>query len=195
MLINWQIRELNLKIVYYGPALSGKTTNLEQIHAKVDPKRRGELVSLKTAEDRTLYFDFLQLELGKIGGLTPKIHLYTVPGQSYYEASRRIVLKGADGIVFVADSDPNRLSENLTAWRDMKKHLQSLNIPFHNTPIVVQLNKQDLPKTIPTDYLQKLFQLNGSPIFGAVAVEGKGVFDTLKSIISHVMKQVQKEMA
>src|SRR5512135_1756022 len=104
MFINWQLRELNLKMVYYGPALSGKTTNLEQIHARVDPKRRSELVSLKTHEDRTLYFDFLQLELGKISGFTPKIHLYTVPGQTYYEASRKLVLRGADGVVFVVDS-------------------------------------------------------------------------------------------
>ena len=109
MFINWQRRELNLKIVYYGPALSGKTTNLEQIHARTNPERRGELISLKTNEDRTLYFDFLQLELGKIGSLTPKIHLYTVPGQTYYEATRKVVLRGADGIVFVADSSAQRL--------------------------------------------------------------------------------------
>ena len=118
MQINWQLRELNLKIVYYGPAMSGKTTNLEQIHARVDPAHRSDLVSLKTHEDRTLYFDFLQLELGKINNLTPKIHLYTVPGQSYYEASRRLVLRGADGVVFVANSAPECANANMVAWQE-----------------------------------------------------------------------------
>src|SRR5512135_2889742 len=113
MFINWSSREFNLKVVYYGPAMSGKTTNLEQIYKRMDPRRRSDLVSLKTSEDRTLFFDFLQLELGKIAGLTPKIQLYTVPGQVYYEASRRIVLRGVDGLVFVADSAINRLNENL----------------------------------------------------------------------------------
>lgn len=116
MFINWQQRELNLKIVYYGPALSGKTTSLEQIHARITPARRSQLVSLKTHEDRTLFFDFLQLELGKIEGLTPKIHLYTVPGQTYYEASRKLVLRGADGVVFVVDSSENRLADSLISW-------------------------------------------------------------------------------
>lgn len=116
MFINWQLRQINLKIVYYGPALSGKTTNLEQIHTRIDPTRRSDLVSLKTYEDRTLYFDFLQLELGKINGLTPKIQLYTVPGQAFYEASRRLVLRGADGVVFVADSGSNRINDNVDSW-------------------------------------------------------------------------------
>ncbi len=126
MLINWQSRQLNLKVVYYGPAMSGKTTNLEQIHARVDPNRRSELVSLKTSEDRTLFFDFMQLELGKICGLTPNIHLYTVPGQSYYEASRKLVLRGADGVVFVADSTAGRINENRKSWQDMIVHLEEL---------------------------------------------------------------------
>jgi signal recognition particle receptor subunit beta len=144
MHINWQLRELNLKIVYYGPASSGKTTNLEQIHTRVDAAHRSDLVSLKTYEDRTLFFDFLQLELGKISGLTPKIHLYTVPGQSNYEAVRKLVLRGADGVVFVADSAPERVNANLAAWQDMKSHLRSLNLSREHTPIVLQCNKQDL---------------------------------------------------
>jgi signal recognition particle receptor subunit beta len=194
MFINWQQRELNLKIVYYGPALSGKTTNLEQIHAHVDPRRRSELVSLKTKEDRTLYFDFLQLELGKISGLTPKIHLYTVPGQTYYEASRRVVLRGADGIVFVVDSAANRLRDNLELWANMKTQIASFNISLDDFPIVVQFNKRDLLNAMPTPALKKLLSVNGHPTFEAVAFKGEGVLDTLKAIINSVLKRIQREM-
>ena len=194
MFINWQLRELNLKIVYYGPALSGKTTNLEQIHAKVDPKRRGELVSLKTAEDRTLYFDFLQLELGKISGLTPKLHLYTVPGQTYYEASRRLVLRGADGVVFVADSAAHRLVENVESWKSMETHFKSLNLAS-NLPLVVQFNKRDLPNALPASMLHEALPINGQATFEAVARQGQGVFDTLKAIVNGVVSRVQREMA
>lgn len=195
MFINWQLRELNLKVVYYGPALSGKTTNLEQIHAKVDPKRRGELVSLKTHEDRTLYFDFLQLELGKISGLTPKIHLYTVPGQSYYEASRKLVLRGTDGVVFVADSAANRTNANIESWESMQKHLKALDIPLDTLPLIVQFNKRDLPNAMPTPILRHMLEVNGHQIFEAVAFKGQGVFDTLKAIINTVVTRVQKEVA
>ncbi len=195
MFINWQLRELNLKIVYYGPALSGKTTNIEQIHARVDPRRRGELVSLKTAEDRTLYFDFLQIELGKINGLTPKIHLYTVPGQSYYEASRKIVLRGTDGVVFVADSGMDRLRANIKAWQDMQAHLTAHKIPLAGFPLVVQFNKQDLPNAVSTPVLKRVLKVNGAPTFEAVAIEGRGVFDTLKVIINQTVRRVQQEAA
>lgn len=195
MFINWQLRELNLKIVYYGPALSGKTTNLEQIHARVNPSRRSELVSLKTNEDRTLYFDFLQLELGKISGLKPKIQLYTVPGQSYYEASRKLVLRGADGVVFVADSAENRVEADLRAWRDMKAHLISLRINPKTTPIVVQFNKQDLPNAVDPEVLKRVMRLNGEPTFSAVAIQNKGVFETLKTITNAVVRQVQRQVA
>ncbi len=192
MFINWQLRELNLKIVYYGPALSGKTTNLEQIYARVNPKQRGELISLKTAEDRTLYFDFLQLELGKISGLTPKIQLYTVPGQSYYEASRKLVLRGADGVVFVADSSARRHTANIEAWKGMRTHLRELNIPYNKLPLVVQFNKQDLPEAIPPPVMKKLLKVNGHPTFDAIAIEGEGVFKTLKAITGMVVKSVRK---
>lgn len=195
MHINWQLRELNLKIVYYGPALSGKTTNLEQIHARVDPAKRSELVSLKTHEDRTLFFDFLQLELGKIGTLTPKIQLYTVPGQAYYEASRKLVLRGTDGIVFVADSASNRLKDNVESWKSMLSHLDALQIPFSSLPLVVQFNKQDLPNALRPDTLKMLLRLNGQPTVSAVAMRGDGVFDTLKLITRNVIAQVQREMA
>jgi small GTP-binding protein len=192
--INWQLRELNLKVVYYGPALSGKTTNLEQIHARIDPSRRSDLVSLKTHEDRTLFFDFLQLELGKVGSLTPKIQLYTVPGQTYYEASRRLVLRGADGVVFVVDSCVQRLSANREAWKDMVAHLTSFGEQYTKIPIVVQFNKQDLSNALSPTVLKSLLQINGLPIFPAVAMRSEGVFDTLKAITRCVMADVQREL-
>lgn len=195
MYINWPRRELNLKIVYYGPSLSGKTTNLEMIYQKVDPQRRSELVSLKTHEDRTLFFDFLQLELGKIGTLTPKIHLYTVPGQSYYESSRKIVLKGADGVVFVADSASSRIEDNLMSWRDMMKHLQAMQISALSLPLVIQFNKQDLPDALSPSVLRSVMRVNGHPTLGAVAIRGEGVFDTLRAITTAVMTAIQKQMS
>jgi signal recognition particle receptor subunit beta len=195
MFINWRQREINLKVVYYGPALSGKTTNLEQIHARVNPQRRGELTSLKTHEDRTLFFDFIQVELGKIGGLTPKLHLYTVPGQTYYDVTRKLVLRGADGVVFVADSAVDRLEYNLESWQDMKTQLGELDIPFINLPLVVQFNKRDLPNVMLTNTLQSMLRINGIPTYEAIATQGQGVFDTLKAIVNRVVIQVQKEMA
>jgi hypothetical protein len=195
MFINWQLRQLNLKVVYYGPALSGKTTNLEQIHSRIDPARRGELISLKTTEDRTLYFDFMQLELGKINGLVPKIQLYTVPGQAYYEVSRKIVLKGADGVVFVADSAANRLNENLEAWLNMKKHILSLGLPIAQLPVVVQLNKQDLANALPPAVLMSTLSCQRYKTMTAIASNGQGVFETLKAIISGVVTNIQREMA
>jgi signal recognition particle receptor subunit beta len=195
MHINWQLRELNLKIVYYGPALSGKTTNLEQIHARVDHTKRSELVSLKTHEDRTLFFDFLQLELGKIGTLTPKIQLYTVPGQTYYEASRRIVLRGADGVVFVADSAANRLKDNIESWKSMQAHLASLQMSLSKLPLIVQFNKQDVPEALSPTILKTLLRINGLPVFSAVALRGEGVFETLKAITKNVMLAAQREMS
>lgn len=193
MYINWQLRELNLKIVYYGPAMSGKTTNLEQIHARVPANRRSDLVSLKTHEDRTLFFDFLQLELGKISGLTPKLQLYTVPGQSYYEASRKLVLRGADGVVFVADAAPGRISDNLTAWQDMKRHLKEMNISLEAVPVVVQVNKQDLPGALSPEIYRSLLSLNGELAIGAVAIRQVGVFETLKAITQRVVGRLQQQ--
>ena len=194
MRINWQLRRLNLKIVYYGPALSGKTTNLEVIYRSVNPKQRSELVSLKTHEDRTLYFDFLQLELGKIAGLTPHIQLYTVPGQSYYEASRKIVLRGADGVVFVADSDRNKMRANLLAWRNMWDHLESFGLKTDDFPVVVQFNKRDLPTAVPTSTISHILGINGLPTFNAIAIEGKGVLSTLKAITKLVISRVRREL-
>jgi signal recognition particle receptor subunit beta len=194
MHINWQLRELNLKIVYYGPGLSGKTTNLEQIYANVDPKKRTDLVSLKTEEDRTLFFDFLQLELGMVCTLTPKIHLYTVPGQTFYEASRRLVLRGTDGVVFVADSSAARVNDNLLSWEKMKEHLDSFRMPMVELPIVIQWNKQDLPDALGASVLEEIMQTNGYPSFESIAIQGKGVFETLKAITRSVVANVHSDI-
>jgi signal recognition particle receptor subunit beta len=194
MFINWQLRQINIKIVYYGPSLSGKTTNLEQIHEKIDPGRRGELISLKTYADRTLYFDFLQLELGKINGLTPKIQLYTVPGQTFYEASRKLVLKGADGVVFVADSGSNRMDDNIESWKDMNKQIESLGINPKELPMVIQCNKQDLPNALPPEMLQNMLNCPEYIVIPAVAINAGGVFETLKAIITGVVVSIQKQI-
>jgi len=194
MHINWQLRKLNLKIVYYGPALSGKTTNLEQIHKSVDPQRRSDLVSLNTHQDRTLYFDFLQIELGQISGLTPQIHLYTVPGQAYYEASRKVVLRGADGVVFVADSAPNRLNYNLKSWHQLKANLVNLGMDIATFPIVLQFNKQDLPTAMLPAVLRRLHRADAYPTYPAIAINRQGVFETLKAITRGVIHHVQDEL-
>ncbi len=191
MYINWNLRELNIKVVYYGPALSGKTTNLEQIHKRIDPSRRSDLVSLKTNEDRTLFFDFMQIELGAIANLTPKIHLYTVPGQSYYEASRKLVLKGADGVVFVADSNRFRVDANLQSWEDMQRNLQAYSDSQTYTPIVIQFNKQDLPQALAPQQIHDEMKLNGIPCYPAAAIKGQGVLDTLKAIIHDTVNRIQ----
>jgi signal recognition particle receptor subunit beta len=194
MLINWARRELNLKIVYYGPPLSGKTTNLIRIHERIDPKRRGELISLNTTDDRTLYFDFLRFDLDRIHGLLPRIHLYTVPGQPHYEASRQLVLRGSDGVVFVADSARESAQRNVESWHNMHDHLEALSISPTSLPTVVQFNKRDLADALPTSELRALIPWNGLPCFEAVATEGKGVFNTLRAILAGVVTRLQKEI-
>lgn len=194
MFINWKLREINLKIVYYGPALSGKTTNLQTIHAKTNPNIRGELVSLKTRGDRTLYFDFLQLELGQIAGLKPRFNLYTVPGQIYYIGSRKLVLQGVDGVVFVADSQRERLKANAEAVRDMAENLRTLGFDPRAMPLVLQCNKRDLPNIAPVPLLQQRLGLSRMPCFESVATQGTGVFDTLKAIINLVVAQAQQQL-
>ncbi len=195
MYINWARRELNLKIVYYGPALSGKTTNLVQIHARVLPEARSELISLATAQDRTLFFDFLELKPRKILGLTPRIQLYTVPGQPRYEASRRLVLRGADGVVFVADSELNRLRDNVLSWCNMRHQLAQQGIAWAGFPLVVQLNKRDLPSAIALDHFVRAMRMDGRfPLLEARAIEGAGVLDTLRAIVGRVVTRVQREL-
>lgn len=190
MFINRKLGELNLKIVYYGPAMSGKTTNLEYIHANVDPKLRGELVSLKTQEDRTLFFDFLQLEVGRIKGLKPKFNLYTVPGQVVYVATRKLVLDGADGVVFVADSQADRIRENIGLLGNLAAHLSTLGNDLSDYPLVLQCNKQDLPNAMAPEELRSQLNHDAVPCLGAVATEGEGVFETLKTIINLVVSRI-----
>lgn len=194
MNVNWQLRQLRLKIVYYGPAMSGKTTNIEQIHNRIDPNNRSNLVSLKTNDDRTLFFDFMQFELGKICGMAPCIQLYTVPGQEYYKASRKLVLRGADGVVFVADSSAARIGDNLESWLDMDSALAEMNHPIGQIPLVVQYNKRDLADAVPVNNLRKSLGVGEFPEFEAVAFNGEGVLNTLKSIVNEVIFQVQKEL-
>jgi hypothetical protein len=194
MFINWKSKEVNLKIVYYGPSLSGKTTNLEFIHAQMAPQMRGELVSLKTREDRTIFFDFLQIELGNIKGLKPKFNLYTVPGQVYYLASRKLVLQGADGVVFVADSSPQRIAENIEAWNNLLSNLRELGQNPATFPTIIQYNKRDLPDAMPLDTLRADLGCNGRTQIEAIATHGIGVFETLKPAIRLVMNMVQQRI-
>ena len=190
MFINRKLGELNLKVVYYGPALSGKTTNLEYIHSRVDPQLRGELISLKTQEDRTLFFDFLQLEVGKVKGLKPKFNLYTVPGQVIYASTRKLVLEGADAVVFVADSQADRLRDNIDLLANLRSHLGGVGHGVSDFPLVLQCNKQDLPGVYPPDVLSENLRADGVPCIGAVATEGNGVFATLKTAINLVVSRI-----
>jgi len=190
MIINYSKRQLNLKIVYYGPAMSGKTTNLEYIHSHTDPNRRSNLVSLRNAEDRTLFFDFIQLELGRISGLVPIVQLYTVPGQIYYQASRKVVLKGADGIVFVADSTRDRAQENLDSWHDLHLHMREHQLS-EQTPIVIQLNKQDVDDPLTQTEMRSLLQIDQWSMVNALAVYGRGVPETLKMICAETIRSIQ----
>ena len=194
MFFNQKLGEVNLKIVYYGPALSGKTSNLQYIYAKTDPSIRNDLITLKTREDRTIYFDFLRLELGQIAGLKPRFNLYTVPGQVYYLESRKMVLQGADGVVFVADSQYPLLTENIEAMRNMKENLNSLGHDPSIFPCVLQCNKRDLPDVAPVPLIQEQLDCPHAPLFESVATHGDGVFDTLKSIINLVVNNVRKEL-
>ncbi len=190
MFINRRMRELNLKIVYWGPALSGKTTNLQYIYANIDPRLRSRLVSLKTQEDRTLFFDFMQLELGRIKGLKPKFNLYTVPGQVFYAASRKLVLDGADGVVFVADSQADRVGDNMDILHTLITHLAKIGHDFAHYPFVLQCNKQDLPNALPPEVLGRRLGQDGVPCLASVATRGMGVFDTLKTIINLVVSRI-----
>lgn len=191
MFVNWKLREINLKIVYYGPPLSGKKTNLEFIYTQTNPALRGEIVSLKTHADRTLQFDFLQLGLGQVQGLWPKFNLYTAPGQEDDAASRKRVLQDTDGMVLVADSQASRLQDNLAALAALEQQFAELGRAWASFPLVVQLNKRDLANALPVEQLRQAFRWDDRPLFEAVAVQGVGVFETLKAVIHQVMAQVQ----
>lgn len=190
MFINHALQEINLKIVYYGPGLSGKTTNLEYIYNKLEPTMRSDLVTLNTREERTLYFDFMQLELGRIKGKKPRFNLYTVPGQVYYNFSRKIILRGVDGIVFVADSQKNRMGDNLDSLLDLEKNLIEMGHSLQGFPWVLQYNKRDLPNSESVKILQSKLNFYGVKYFEAVATEGAQVLSTLKTILTEVVSKV-----
>lgn len=191
--INYAAREINCKLVYYGPGLCGKTTNLQYIYKKVDPSMKGKLISLATETERTLFFDFLPLELGTVRGFKTRFHLYTVPGQIFYEASRKLILKGADGVVFVADSQLERMDANVESLSGMEIHLKEQGLNPLKIPRVMQYNKRDLPNIVPVDELQKAINPRNLEWFEAVAPEGKGVFETLKAIAKLVLQELQKK--
>lgn len=190
MFINWELRELHAKLVYYGPPLGGKTTNVEQIHGRIPDKQRSELVSVKTRKDRTLFFDFMQMELNAINGLQPKFKLYTVPGQVYYEATRKLVLRDVDGIVFVADSSIKRLAANRRTLQDMWRQLEELGRSPKDMPFVLQCNKQDLDDAVEPALLARFLGLESAVNVPAVAFEGQGTTETLKSLIGQVIQRL-----
>lgn len=191
--INYAAREISVKVVYYGPGLSGKTTNLQVIHKKVPPEFKSDMVSLATETDRTLFFDFLPLDLGKIKGFATKFQLYTVPGQVYYNATRKLVLRGVDGVVFVADSSPDKIQENLESFQNLEDNLAEYGYKRENIPILIQYNKRDLPNALPVEELQKLINKYNLPWNEAVANKGIGVFDSLKLIGKIVIDYLNKK--
>jgi len=190
--INYAAREINCKIVYYGPGLCGKTTNIQYIYEKTNPAAKGKLISLATETDRTLFFDFLPLDLGTIKGFKTRFHLYTVPGQVFYDASRKLILKGVDGVVFVADSQEARMDANIESKANLEQNLKVQGYDLVDIPYCLQLNKRDLPGIIPSAELRQTLNIKGEPCFEAVAVKGVGVFETLKAIAKLVLLQLKK---
>lgn len=190
--INYSSREINCKIVYYGPGLCGKTTNLQFIYKKTRPEAKGKMITLATETERTLFFDFLPLSLGDIKGFKTRFHLYTVPGQIFYDASRKLILKGVDGIVFVADSQIERMDANIESYENMHINLEEQGYSLSNIPHVIQYNKRDLPNVVPVAELKKVLNAEGVPDFEAVASDGTGVFETLKAIVKLVLIELKK---
>jgi len=190
--INYASREINCKIVYYGPGLCGKTTNLQWIYEKTNPTAKGKLISLATETERTLFFDFLPLELGTIRGFKSRFHLYTVPGQVFYDASRKLILKGVDGVIFVADSQMARMDANAESLRNLADNLKMQGYDLKTVPYVLQLNKRDMPNAAPLDVLLKRLRVKGEDYFEAVAPKGIGVFETLKGVARHVLVGLKK---
>jgi signal recognition particle receptor subunit beta len=192
--INYASREINCKIVYYGPGLCGKTTNLQFIYEKTNPNAKGKLISLATETDRTLFFDFLPLELGNVRGFKTRFHLYTVPGQVFYDASRKLILKGVDGVIFVADSQVERMDANVESLRNLEQNLKTQGYDLMALPYVLQLNKRDLPNVVPVDEMKEKLQVKGEPVLEAIATSGNGVgvFDTLKAVAKLVLQDLTK---
>jgi signal recognition particle receptor subunit beta len=191
--INFANKEIQCKVVYYGPGMSGKTTNLEVVHDKAPNTSKGELTSIATEGDRTLFFDFMPLDLGNIAGIKTKFQLYTVPGQVYYNSTRKLVLQGVDGVVFVADSQAEKIEENIEAIENLKTNLKEYGRDLTSIPVVIQYNKRDLPTAMPIEELEKKINPMGCPTFEAVASTGEGVFPTLKALASLVLESINRE--
>jgi len=189
-MINYASREINCKIVYYGTGLGGKTTNLEYIYSRVNPETKGKMISLATETERTLFFDFLPIDLGEIRGFKTRFHLYTVPGQVYYNASRRLILKGVDGIVFVADSQATRAEANIESMHNLYENLETYGYDLQTIPFAIQYNKRDMTNILPAGELRAQINPMGVPDFEAVAIEGKGVFETLSTVSKLVVKSL-----
>jgi signal recognition particle receptor subunit beta len=190
--INYSSREINCKLVYYGPGLCGKTTNLQYIYAKTSPDAKGKMISLATETERTLFFDFLPLSLGEIRGFKTRFHLYTVPGQVFYDASRKLILKGVDGVVFVADSQVERMEANIESLDNLRLNLTEQGYDLDKLPYVIQYNKRDLPTASPIEQLRELLNTTRVPEFEASATVGTGVFETLKAVAKAVLTELKK---
>ena len=190
--INYMAREINCKIVYYGPGLCGKTTNLQYIYERTNPEAKGKMISLATETERTLFFDFLPLSLGEIRGFKTRFHLYTVPGQVFYDASRKLILKGVDGVIFVADSQIERLEANQESVDNLRTNLAEQGYSLEKIPYVVQYNKRDLPNVVSIEELRPLINPMSVPDYEAVARTGIGVFDTLKSVSKLVLTELRR---
>jgi hypothetical protein len=190
--INYASREINCKIVYYGPGLGGKTTNLQYIYDSTAAQSKGKLISLATETDRTLFFDFLPLDLGTVRGFKTRFHLYTVPGQVFYDASRKLILKGVDGVVFVADSQRERMDANVESLYNLELNLKQHGYELDKLPYVLQFNKRDLPNIVSYEDLKSELARNGEPIFESVANRGIGVFETLKAVAKQVLMELRK---
>ncbi len=191
-LINYSSREINCKIVYYGPGLCGKTTNIQHVYNKVAPETKGKLITLATEMDRTLFFDFLPLELGTVKGFKTRFHLYTVPGQVYYDASRKLILRGVDGVVFVADSQTSRYDANIESLYNLHENLEEYKLKLDEIPYVIQYNKRDMPDIIGLDDMEQELNPDQSPSVEAVAINGLGVFDTLKAVAKGVLQKLSQ---
>jgi len=191
--INYAAKEINCKIVYYGPGLGGKTTNLQHIYTKTAPERKGKMISLATETDRTLFFDFLPLDLGSIRGFTTRFHLYTVPGQVFYDASRKLILKGVDGVIFVADSQPERMEANIESIRNLESNLSDYGLKLTDMPYALQFNKRDIPNVMASDEMYRMLNYKREPTFEAVATTGRGVFETLKSVAKTILVDLRRK--
>ncbi|HQT94405.1 MAG: gliding-motility protein MglA [Acidobacteria bacterium 21-70-11] len=191
--INYASREINCKIVYYGPGLGGKTTNLQYVYERTNPQNKGQLISLATETDRTLFFDFLPLDLGSVRGFRTRFHLYTVPGQVFYDASRKLILKGVDGVIFVADSQEARMDANQESLDNLKHNLRENGFDLGLIPYALQFNKRDLAGAVPYDVMLRALQIKGEPTFEAVAPKGIGVFETLKAVAKQVLQELSKK--